>query len=87
MNLASLIELKKNKESIDVTMDRPGQEVRRSYVAYFSLMNKQNNLLGFVGLPIHPADADASGQVKDFMGTSMDLTHTRNKDIFQRGLN
>ena len=72
MDIAPLIHLKKFGESIIIHANAI-QYVPASQCAYFSLINSQDRLIGFVGLPVYPSVSDASSRVKDFMGTLLNV--------------
>ncbi len=72
MNIGALIRLNKYNESIFIDNQRPsyGYDIN---AAYFTLVKSGNEKLGFVGLPITPGRTVASNQVKDFMGTLLNV--------------
>ncbi|NND06349.1 MAG: HAMP domain-containing histidine kinase [Saprospiraceae bacterium] len=72
MSLTSLLRLKKYNESIFIDNNRPAHG-RDIDAAYFTLTKSNNAKLGFVGLPVHPGHTVASNQVKDFMGTLLNV--------------
>ncbi len=74
MSLPSLIRLKKQNESIFIDHAHSPEIGKDLGSAYFSLKEGQgNHTLGYVGLPIPPGDTNTSNQVKDFMGTLLNV--------------
>ncbi len=73
MGLDPLIALKKFSESISI-YDRIGRKGEEKFkCAYLSLVTDSNKALGYVGLPVYPGTTDAADQVKDFMGTLLNV--------------
>ncbi len=73
ISVEALIELKKQKESIHIDEDQRRGLQKRYKIAYLSLVTNGNKALGYVGLPVYPKSIDAGEQVKDFMGTLLNV--------------
>ncbi len=71
MSVVPLINIKKFGETLLI---HDPVSMRNTFkTVYFSLVNANNDLLGFVGLPVYPGSSDSTTQVKEFMGTLLNV--------------
>ena len=73
MGIEPLIALKKFTESIYIFENINRHRSDGFKCAYLSLVTDSNKALGYVGLPVYPGSSDAADQVKDFMGTLLNV--------------